>query len=118
MISGIHSNNEHIIVRDGGGNAPYISPGAVGAGMVRWNNSTERMEVNDGNSWQTLPTSYATIDLSPETIQILTWARKQYVEDRRLQAMIDKYPALKKAKHNFDILLKLTKDDYDSTNKI
>ncbi len=31
---------------------PYISPGASGAGMLRWNSGMNCMEVNDGNSWQ------------------------------------------------------------------
>jgi hypothetical protein len=112
MINGITSNSRYITVSDGSSTNPYISPGAVGAGMMRWNSNMNCMEVNDGNSWKTLGMSYASVGLTGETESLLDWAREKRMEEQRLQEMMEKYPALKKAKDNFDILLNLVKDDY------
>lgn len=112
MISGITSNSRYITISDGGSNNPYISPGAVGAGMMRWNPNMNCIEVNDGNSWKTISSNYASVGLTGETEMLLDWAREKRMEEQRLQEMMEKYPALKKAKDNFDILLNLVKDDY------
>lgn len=112
MINGIVSNSQYLHVNDGNPSRPYISPGTVGAGMVRYNPNIDQLEVNDGNAWISYNGSYATIELTPEMESLLDWAREKREEERKLEAMMEQYPALRKAKENFDILLNLTKDDY------
>lgn len=116
MIGSLISTSKYITVSGGDGGAPYISPGSVGAGMMRWNPNMQCIEVNDGNTWLSFNESYADINLSPETQRILEWAEKKMAEEEKLEAMMEQYPALRKAKENFDMLLHLTKDDFD-TNK-
>jgi hypothetical protein len=70
------------------------------------------IEVNDGNSWKPLGASFASVGLTAETETLLDWAREKRTEEHRLQEMMEKYPALKKAKDNFEIVLNLVKDDY------
>lgn len=111
MIKGINTSGRYITVSGGVGSNPYISPGAVGAGMLRYNPNMNCMEVNDGNSWIRLDTSYASIEMTPEAESLLDWARTKRAEEAKLQAMLEKYPALKKAKDNFDLLLNVVKDD-------
>ena len=82
---------------------PYISPGAVGAGMIRWNGNTNCMEVNDGNMWQQLNSSYTNIDLSEESKQILAWAAEKMRKEKELEALCEKYPGLKKARDNYEL---------------
>ena len=77
MINGINSNSKYITISGGGSSGPYISPGAAGAGMIRWNPNTNQMEVNDGNSWILIPMSYATINFNPEIENLLEWAKKK-----------------------------------------
>jgi hypothetical protein len=112
MINGITSNSRYITVSDGSATNPYISPGAVGAGMMRWNPNMNCMEVNDGNSWKTFGMSYASVGLTGETESLLDWARQKKQEEENLEAMMEKYPGLKKAKENFDLMLNIVKDDY------
>lgn len=111
MIKGINSSGRYINVSGGISSNPYISPGSAGAGMLRWNPNMNQMEVNDGNSWQTLSNSYATIELNAEAESLLDWARQKRNEELQLKAMLEKYPALQKAKDNFDLLLNIVKDD-------
>ena len=110
MIKNINSSGRYITVSGGSSANPYISPGC--AGIVRWNSNTHQLEVNDSNSWVPVSMNYATIELNPEAESLLDWARKKQTEEHAMSAMLEKYPALRKAKDNFDILLNLVKDDY------
>lgn len=111
MIKGINSSGRYITVSGGPASGPYISPGSSGAGMVRWNSSMNQIEVNDGNSWISMSMGYSTVELTPDAESLLDWARQKRQEEQRLKEMMEKYPALKKAKDNFDILFDLVKDD-------
>lgn len=93
---------------------PYISPGSVGSGQVRWNSNTNCMEVNDGNMWKSLTWNYPTIELDANTKAIVMWAQKKMHEDAIRQSRIRDNPALqkayeaiKRAEANFDILDKI-----------
>ena len=111
MIKGIDSSGRYITVSGGQPSNNYISPGAVGSGQMRYNGNTNQIEVNDGNSWQTLHTNYATVELNSETESLLEWARLERTKQRVLAERIEQNPALKKAyeavvraQENFDIL--------------
>jgi len=114
MIGSVVSNSNYITVSGSASSAPYISPGAAGAGMLRWNPNMQCVEVNDGNVWLTFAESHVGIDLGPDTQKIIEWAARKMEEEENLEAMLEQYPALRKAKENFDILLNLTKDDYEA----
>lgn len=111
MISGLASSGS-ITISGGTTGMPYISsnPNNPIQGMIRINGTN--IEAFDGSVWIAVNTSCASIELSDETEALLDWAREKRTEEQRLQDMMDKYPALKKAKDNFDILLNLVKDDY------
>ena len=120
MIKGINSSGRYITVSGGTASNPYISPGSVGAGMMRYNPNMNCIEVNDGNSWQQLGMSYATVELNPDTEALLEWARLERTKQRILAERIEQNPALKKAyeavvraQENFDILDKIVGDDLD-----
>lgn len=115
MINSIVSNSQYLHVNGGDPSRPYISPGAAGAGMVRYNPNMDQLEVSDGNTWLPYNGSYATIELTPEMESLLDWAREKREEERKLEAMMEQYPALRKAKENFDMMLNLTKDDYEAS---
>jgi hypothetical protein len=111
MIKGINSSTKHITVMGGSPSNPYISPGAVGAGMIRWNGNTNCMEVNDGNMWQQLNSSYTNIDLSEESKQILAWAAEKMRKEKEIESLCEKYPGLAKARDNFETFKKIVEAD-------
>lgn len=111
MIKGITSNSQFITVSGGTPVNTYISPGAVGAGMMRYNPNTNNIEVNDGNTWREVVGSYASVDLSYEAQELLNWARdqkrKQLERETRIRnnpALQKAYEAIKRAEENFDLL--------------
>ena len=114
MIGSLYANSKYITISGDSSNVPYISPGAVCAGMMRWNPNMQCIEVNDGNTWLSFNHSHVGVDLSPETQRILEWAERKMAEEEKLEVMMEQYPALRKAKENFDLLLNLTKDDYEA----
>ncbi len=97
MIKSITSNSKYITVNGGSSPSTYISPGAVGSGMIRWNGNMNQMEVNDGNSWLPLSMNYTTIELTPEVEGLLEWAKRRQREEQEMQKLSQTHPAMKKA---------------------
>ena len=120
MIKGINTSGRYLTVTGGTPSNPYISPGSVGAGMMRYNPNMNCIEVNDGNMWKQLDMSYASVELNPDTEALLEWARLERTKQRILAERIEQNPALKKAyeavvraQENFDILDRIVGDDLD-----
>lgn len=117
MIKGL-TGSHGITVSGGNTNIPYIThnPNNPIQGMIRINNTD--MEVFNGQSWQTLNTSYTTVSLDDETQSLLQWARTQRQLDLNRQTLIKNnpalekaYAALKRAEDNFDLLSKFVEHD-------
>jgi hypothetical protein len=122
MIKGINSSSRHIMVSGGSAPTPYISPGASGAGMVRWNPNMNQMEVNDGNSWISIAMNYATVELTPDTEMLLEWARKKRDEEQRWYELASSSEAvrialehLEQAKTKLELTAILARD-HEQTN--
>lgn len=81
-----------IVVQGSNYSAPYIDNTRTSAGMVRYN--AGNIEVYDGSSWLVLQSSYPTLELDPETQEIIRWAQNQMVEEERMKALADKHPAV------------------------
>jgi|LauGreDrversion4_2_1035121.scaffolds.fasta_scaffold87484_6 hypothetical protein len=104
MIKNINSNSEHITVSDT--NLPtYINSfnGMQGVGNLRFNTTSQTMEVYDGTSWITLYSGTTFIDLSFRTKEILQWAEKKMQEEARLDDQCKQFPGLAKARENFEV---------------
>jgi hypothetical protein len=93
MIRNI-SGSKYIQVSGGMNTNPYISPGASGAGMVRWSPSMNCLEVNDGNSWQPIHSAHPMISLTSDAETLLDWARAKRDEEWRIAAMAAKHPTV------------------------
>lgn len=110
MIKGL-TGGQYISVIGGDVSNPYISPGAVGAGMMRYNPNMNCMEVNDGNSWRQLGMNYASVDLTGEAVALLDWAKKKKAEEDKIDELCKKYPGLGKARDNYEVFLKLVQSE-------
>lgn len=90
--------------------SPYISPGSMSAGMVRYNSSSQNLEVYDGNAWLTLSGS-ADVGLSPEAQQVLDWAYKKMKDDEQLELLLEKHPGLRDLHEKFTVMKALVAED-------
>jgi oligoribonuclease NrnB/cAMP/cGMP phosphodiesterase (DHH superfamily) len=102
MIKGINQGGRYITVTGGMPGSNYINnySGAQGIGNMRFNTSTQNVEVWDGNNWMTLQTSYATVQLDSEAISLLDWAKENRDEEWKMQELIKTNPAVKIAYDN------------------
>jgi hypothetical protein len=110
-----------VTVSAGNTSLPYVTPNTNNpmTGMLRINNTD--MEVFNGNVWQQIPSSYATVSIDQEVLDVIQWARTQRTLERNRATLIENNPALEKAykailraEQNFDILSKFVENDLDA----
>lgn len=90
---------------------PYISPsGGELVGSVKYNTTTQNVEVYNGSSWVPL-TNSVHIEMDSHIKTAIDWARKKMDEERRIDELCEKFPGLRKAKDNYEVVLNLVKDE-------
>ena len=100
-----------VVVSAGNTSVPYVNQNVNNPmqGMIRiWGSD---MQVFDGNNWQNMSTSYATVELDQETQDLLQWARAQRTMAMNRLTLAQNNPALmkaleavKRAEENFELL--------------
>jgi hypothetical protein len=107
-----------VTVAGGNTSLPYVGPNTSNpmTGMLRINNTD--IEVFNGNNWQMLPTSYATVSLDQDVLDVIQWARAQRTMALNRMTLAQNNPALmkaleavKRAEDNFEILSKFVEYD-------
>lgn len=102
MIKGITAIGRYITVSGGNPGSTYINSYNTGQGIgnMRFNTATQNTEVWDGNSWMVLQTSYASVQLDPEAILLLDWAKEKRAKEIVLENLAKEHPAVKAAYEN------------------
>ena len=107
-----------VTVSGGNTSLPYISSNTNNPiqGMIRINGTD--MEVFNGPGWQSLPSSYATVSIDQEILDLIQWARTQRQLEQNRATLIKNNPALekaheaiKRAEANFELLEKFVEHD-------
>jgi hypothetical protein len=87
---------EFMTVTSNKGSTPYISPSSQPmTGMLSYDNSSQSMKVYDGNSWQTVGGGTAMVNLSPDAIETLKWAKEKMRQEQELKALAAINPTIK-----------------------
>ena len=110
MIKNIHSKTDHIQIGQRYSNVPPISPGAQSAGMLRWNTTSNAIEVYNGVAWFSIETT-ADIFMSPMAQQAVDWSIKKMEEDLQLQSLIARHPGLKDLNDKFEMMRVLCQEE-------
>jgi hypothetical protein len=123
MIKEVISSGPFVSVSSGGNFTPYINMSNASAGMTRWNGNTNNFEVYDGASWMVLSSNVATIGLTGDATNAITWALRKIEEESKLEKLAKEHPAinlalgnLKKAKIQLDATIILSKEHDTSTS--
>jgi hypothetical protein len=120
MIKGLQGITG-ITVSGGNTALPYVGPNINNpmTGMVRINGT--EIEVFNGSSWQMLSTSYATVGLDQDVLDIVQWARKKRDEEMVWQSLAKDNKAVKialdnleQARQQLDITAKIARE-YEQT---
>jgi hypothetical protein len=96
MIKGLQGISG-LTVQGGNTALPYVGPNIQNpmTGMMRINGT--EMEVFNGSSWLMLSTSYATVGLDQDTLDIIHWARKKRDQELEHERMAKEHPAVQYA---------------------
>jgi CRISPR/Cas system CSM-associated protein Csm4 (group 5 of RAMP superfamily) len=96
MIKSITPVGQYIIVSNNM-SSTYINgySGLQGVGNMRYNTSSQNMEVFDGNNWVMLSMSIPSIGLNGDAESLLDWAKKKRDEELELEKMANENLAIK-----------------------
>jgi hypothetical protein len=121
MIKGLQGISG-LTVQGGNTALPYVGPNIQNpmTGMMRINGT--EMEVFNGSSWLQLSTSYATVGLDQDTLDIVQWARKRRDEESKWYSLASSNEAvrialeqLEQAKTRLELTAILSRD-HETTN--
>ena len=96
MIGSIYSNSPSVQVT-GGTVSTYINgySGAQCVGNMRYNTTSQKTEVFDGNNWIPLNMGTVSVGLSQEVETLLDWARKKRAEEWETERLAESNPTIK-----------------------
>jgi hypothetical protein len=96
MIDSVLGGSAYINVASYSGST-YVNgySGNQGVGNMRYNTSSQKMEVYDGSNWVTLNTGSATVSLTSQAVSILSWAERKMMEEQLLDKQAQEHPAIK-----------------------
>lgn len=96
MIKTVNGSGRYMMVNGGMPATTYIntSSGYMNVGEVRFNTNMQRFEVYDGNVWIEIGTSHASVGLTPDAEDALTWAINKLHEERMLELKAKDNPAI------------------------
>ena len=113
MIKGLQGVTG-VTVTGGNTSLPYVNPNPNNplTGMIRINNT--ELEVFNGSNWQMMSSSYATVALDQEVLDVIQWARAQRTMAMNRLTLAQNNPALmkaleavKRAEDNFELLSRI-----------
>jgi hypothetical protein len=73
----------------------YNTPSSTGntlIGQMRYNGSSQNIEVYDGSTWMPMTGTYPTIELAGDVQAVVNWARTKMVEEARLKELAARHP--------------------------
>lgn len=108
MIKNLASSSAYITV-SGYSPSMVYNNGQLNVGQIRYNPSTQNVEVYDGNTWQMLSQG-VTVGLSWDADAAIRWAIEREKEERSLKERMARHPGLKDAWDKFQMMDILTKE--------
>lgn len=118
MIKTISASGGSVQILGGVASAgPYINTsGVVGTtplmiGAVRFDSSSQGLQVWDGYNWLNIYYGHATVCLNPEAESAIKWARQKQQEEQDLEQLIERSPALRDAYEKFQIVKQLATNE-------
>jgi hypothetical protein len=68
--------------------------GAQGLGNMRFNTSTQSVEVYDGSMWKPMEMSTVNLSLTQEAVDAIGWVNQKRVEEMKIKELAERYPAV------------------------
>jgi uncharacterized heparinase superfamily protein len=68
--------------------------GAQGLGNMRFNTSTQSVEVWDGSMWKPMEMSTVNVSLTPDAVDAISWVNRKRHEEMKIKELAEKHPAV------------------------
>lgn len=68
--------------------------GAQGLGNMRFNTTTQNVEIYDGQMWQPMQMADVNLSLTQDAQEAIAWADQKRQEEHDIQTLAEKYPAV------------------------
>jgi hypothetical protein len=96
MIKTIMAGGQYSYVSGGNNSHTYINghSGLQGVGNLRFNTTTQNMEVFDGSTWVMLALNHATVGLTADAERILNWAKVKMLEELEVERLAKENPTV------------------------
>jgi len=124
MISNVMPTGRYVQV-SGGSTSTYINnySGSQGVGNMRYNTSSQRMEVFDGNNWMQLNMGAVSVGLHHEAEQAIDWALKKIKQEKEWYELASNSEAvrialdqLEQARERLELTAILARDHEQTTS--
>ena len=124
MIKNVYSSGPYLTAHNNNA-SNYVNnfSGAQGLGNMRFNTTTQIIEVYDGQMWQPFRMSDIDVSLTPDAVDAIGWVNQKRVEELAMEALASTNTAvkialdnLKKAKEQLDVTIILSKEHNESTS--
>jgi hypothetical protein len=109
MINNLSITSPHLTT-SGAYITPYIGNTGQSAGNMRFNTTTQQMEVFDGSIWISISQN-VTVGMSYPAEEAIRWAHEKMSEERALKERMKRHPGLRDAYEKFQIMDILTKEE-------
>jgi len=95
MIKHVYGSGRYIVTTNNGvSNYMNNYSGAQGLGNMRFNTTTQSVEVYDGQMWHPLQMDTVNLSLTPDAQDAIAWADQKRHEEIRMQTLAEKHPAV------------------------
>lgn len=96
MLKTVSGSGRYMMVNGGVPATTYVnnSSGLMNVGNVRFNSSTQSMEVYDGYNWLAMNMSHAAIGLTPDAEMGIDWAIRRMHEEAAIAKLAESNQAI------------------------
>ena len=97
----------------GGSASTYVNNynGLQNVGNMRFNTTSQCMEVYDGNYWIQINMGSVNVGLNYEAESILDWAKKKRDDDEQLKVLMERHPGLKDLHDKLEMMKVLCQEE-------
>jgi hypothetical protein len=95
MIKNVYGSGRYLTTYDNK-STNYMNnfSGAQGLGNMRFNTTTQNVEIYDGQMWQPMQMDTVNLSLTSDAQDAIAWADQKRHEELRMQTLAEKHPAV------------------------
>ena len=95
MIKNVYGSGRYLTtLNNGATNYMNNFSGAQGLGNMRFNTTTQSVEVYDGQMWQPMQMTDVSLSLTQDAVDAIAWADQKRVEEMKIKALAEQHPTV------------------------